>query len=766
MKRRALLLALALAALQAAQAEVEFLGLDLAADDSLLFTARAGLPADGSYDSLFLAGLGTGGVTQLSVYPESISLVDGGKRLQIQNRFGLFRTDDTLHNLAPVEGYPAFARGSGVPAGRLSVSAPSPDGAYILATDASSPAYCRLYLVESATGKRVPVSDAVESEIGRFPARWSPDSRYFVYAKGGDLYYYSIDQLAGSRVLSEDFRRIGPGGIRSARWGADSSLFYLRGSSLYRILPAEFFPQAIYRGLAGMGAVAGVTPFPFDPNFDDFWVSAEGSRIVLSKGGRNLFLLYLDEDNPATPKKVAALPYLLLQGGTTVRDVLWPQRGPVTVFADSLMGGERSPGAYRFEAPADPSDLDLKPSLRELDVKGAKELVLSPDATEVAVVTDQGVSIKSYDDWSTVGTVKEADALHALWIDGQNLVVASGHVVESVELSTGARGLIALAAADSAGRADDGSIVAQAAGQAYSLNPKLATAGGWSPTAAFSPKSATTTSSAYRVYLEPSGGPFRNLVMVRSVKVFGTKPVLPPPAQGYAAFPDRDEAQGSGVFNHGSRIRRRELALSFDALDSSEGLTAVLNTLKDYGIKATFFVNGEFIRRSPGAARLLASSGQEVGSMFFTTVDPTDARFKADRDYVRRGLARAEDEWFAATGKELSLLWHTPFYSVNDDILEAGASMNYVCTGRDVDSLDWVSRADAQRYPDSYLDAHRLVEKIVASARPGSIIPVRLGVPESGRDDYLFLELDLLVNALENEGYDIVPVSALIEHAK
>jgi peptidoglycan/xylan/chitin deacetylase (PgdA/CDA1 family) len=245
----------------------------------------------------------------------------------------------------------------------------------------------------------------------------------------------------------------------------------------------------------------------------------------------------------------------------------------------------------------------------------------------------------------------------------------------------------------------------------------------------------------------------------------GTRPLFPPPATSYAPFPDRDEPRNGSSFDHGSRIRRRELSIVFDAIGSAEGLVGVLNVLKDYGVTATFFVNGEFIRQSPGAARLLAGSGNEIGSMFFTAVDPTDSRFRIDIEYVRRGLARAEDEWFAATGKELSLLWHTPYYTVNTDILAAGASMNYTYIGRDVDPLDWVTRADATSLPGSYLDSHRIVEKVVAEAKPGSIIPIRLGIADGGRDDYLFRELALLIDDLIDSGYQIVPVSTLIEHS-
>ena len=776
MKRTSVHLALiaSIALAPAAFGEVEFGGLDLGAGDKLLFGAQAELPGEGSFSTLLEADLAGGGIAQLTAYPEHVALIEGGRRLQVQNRFGLFRSDAQLGSLAPVPGYPAFARGAGIRAGRLQPSAASQDGAYLLSVVPTQAAYGRLVLFDVAKGAETVVASKLESSMEDFPARWSPDSRRFVYAKAGSLYYYSVEQLAGGRVVDEEYRRIGPGRIRNVRWGIDGSLFYLRGSSLFRILPAEFFTQALYRGAAGMGILAGKTPFPFDPSFDSFWVSPDGSRLILAKGGRSLFLLYLDPDDYGSEPRISALPYLFLQGDTVVREILWPSGGLVTVLTGSLRNGSRRAGAYRLEAPPDPDLIGLAPAVAELEAAGARELVLSPDGTRVAVVTEAGVLVRSYADWALRSEIKAPGALHALWASDDRVVVAGSRLIEAVSLSTGARSLVALSQAEKYGRAEDGSVLALAGGLAYRRRaPAAPKAGGqapamaWDTAASFAPLPPATSSEAHRVYLDAiAAGPYRNTVMVRSVKALGTRSLFPPPPVAYAPFPDRDQARSPGLFDHGSRIRRREVSLAFNALDSAEGLVGVLGVLKDYGVGATFFVNGDFVRQSPGAARLIAGSGHEVGSMFFTAVDPTDARFRIDRDYVRRGLARAEDDWFAATGKELSLLWHTPYYTVSSDILEAGASMSYAYVGRDIDPLDWVSRADAASMPGSYLGAHAIVEKVLAEVKPGSIIPVRLGVAEGGRDDYLFRELALLVDALVGAGYEIVPVSVLMQHAE
>jgi peptidoglycan/xylan/chitin deacetylase (PgdA/CDA1 family) len=747
-----------------AHAELEFHGLDLGKNDALLFSARAELPSGGSYDALFLSDLAKGGISAMTMYPERISLVDAGRKIQVQNRFGLFRTDQAMSSLSPVPGYPSFARGAVVRPGKLIPCATSADGIYVLSVVPISAAYARLVLFDTVRSQEYTVSSKVEFSMDEFPARWSPDSRNFVYAKGGSLFYFSIEQYVGGRVMDEDFRRIGDGRIQCARWSADGSLFYIRSTALFRILPAEFFTQALYRGIAGMGVLAGNTPFPFDPNFDDFWVSPEGARVILSKGGRNLFLLYLDPDDFGSEARVTALPYLFLQGDTMVRDVLWPRGGDVTVFTGSLRDGQRKAGAYRFSAPSNPSLLDLAPKVASLDVADASELALSPSQTKVAVIKADGVVVRDYADWSVKAELKAPNTVHALWISETRIVVAGSALIETIDVASGVRNLVAISQAEAYGRADDGSVLVKAGGSPYKRQLDSPV---WLAQPSFPSISASTSSSAYRVYLDAlAAGAYRNTVMVRSLKALGTNPLFPPPPTTYAPFPDRDEPRVSAAFDHGSRIRRREVSLVVNAIDSADGLAGVLDVLKDYSIKTTFFVNGDFIARNPGAARLLAGSGHELGSMFFTAVDPTDARFRIDRDYVRRGLARTEDDWFAATGKELSLLWHTPYYTTNSDILEAGASMNYTYVGRDVDPLDWVGKADAAKLPGSYIPAPQIIENILSRAKPGSIIPIRLGIPDGGRDDYLFRELALLVDALIGAGYDIVPVSDLIEHAQ
>ena len=115
--------------------EVVFGGTTLALDHQLLFQAAVKVPKYGDYNTLFRATLSeTGGDTieQLTFFPEHVSLLRNTGQVQIQNRFGLFRTTERLGRVEPVPGYPAFADGSQIAIGRISPVVTSPDGRWLI----------------------------------------------------------------------------------------------------------------------------------------------------------------------------------------------------------------------------------------------------------------------------------------------------------------------------------------------------------------------------------------------------------------------------------------------------------------------------------------------------------------------------------------------------------------------------------------------------------------------------------------------------------
>ncbi len=101
------------------------------------------------------------------------------------------------------------------------------------------------------------------------------------------------------------------------------------------------------------------------------------------------------------------------------------------------------------------------------------------------------------------------------------------------------------------------------------------------------------------------------MVYVRDINNLKTDSLFPHPVVEYDPIPETDEAVDFSNFIHGSRTRGRYVSLVFNAVRDDAGLTKILNLLSDYGIKGSFFVNGDFIKRHPGAVKEIADSGHE-----------------------------------------------------------------------------------------------------------------------------------------------------------
>ena len=734
-------------------AEVIFGSLDISESNILLFRATTRSPGSDTFATLFSVDLSDRTTIQRTFYPERVTLTGNGRQFQIQNRYGVFRTDDELTSMEVVEAFPAFVHGADVRSGKINTAISSPDGTYLVYLEPVTYGYADLILYDTGSGAKIAVTQSVEFTLDGPPVAWSPDSRFFVYGKGDRIYYYSMEQLENERLIAEQFRSIGIGTRANVHWSRNNDLYLISKSLVYRIKSVEFFTRSLYTKLLSIGNVVGKVPFDFDHNFDRFWISPDGYKILLSTGGRNIFLFYLQSDDFLSTGGTQSLPFLFLPHNTRVKRVLWSENDRIVLLTGSIQSGETTTAVFTIELTSSAY------AFQRDDEFGIVDLVLSPDKSLVAVLKGDEIAIRDFATWQDTVTITHPDPLDAIWYSDSRLIVAGAHWSEVIDTSSGERAIISISQPTRFGFEEDSpnQVLAQVLDKNFLFEQTDPSQPILVDTAALRPQSVSSPN--YRVYLD------KNNIMIRNISAFGTDSLLSFPEPSYDPFPDQTDPVSFINFVHGSRIRRREVALVFNAIDTVEGLTDVLNALREYEVPGTFFLNGEFLRRHPGAAREIAKSGHEVGSLFYAYFNMTDSSFKIDKNFIKQGLARNEDDFFAATGRELSLLWHAPYYFVNSDIIAASREMSYTYVGRDIDPLDWVGREDAT-LAAYYMPAADLIERIIKLKQPGSIIPIRIGRTDPGRDDYLFHRLDTLINGLVDQGYEIVSVSTLIEHAR
>jgi peptidoglycan/xylan/chitin deacetylase (PgdA/CDA1 family) len=760
-------------------AGIHFSSLDLSEDNRLLFKAESVGAGSETQNVLLYARLPSRDVRLLTVFPEKMELIEEGASLLVYNAFGSYQLPVSGGLPRTFPGFPAFS-GNTVPGSRVGNALVSPDGKWLLYVDAASPAKGTLTLLEGTSGKSAVVSREIERPARVFPALWSPDSRGFLYAKGGKLYFYSV--YVQSSLPDERHRAIGEGSINSICWGRAGTFYYIKDSVVYRVQSADLFIRVLYSTFLSMGQPEGKLPFQFDPNFDHFWTAPDGRSLLVCKNGQNLFYFPLGIKEE-TQTNYTALPFITATRAGARINVLWSAGGIATVlFGDAY----RAPLAYRLNTHM------VNAAFQTIQSPPEKNASLSPDGRRVVFWGNTGLHLYDYHTWKLITKLSSSVVYSCVWLSNNELVIGGEEKIERVTLAgsgAGGRSLICLSSAalfgfeavsGTAGKNGAPSNAPATAAAvpvrniaAFAGNSWFVTDGvsAWAPFNA-QVRPAEIMSPQFRVYLERSRGFLENIPMVRNTAATGTFALFEPRSAVTQTTPSRFSKQAripntneNYVFTNGNR-NGREIALCFDLYDDATGLHIVLDALARFGIKSTFFVNGEFIRRYPQSLRDIAALGHESASMFYASIDLTDSRYRIDKDFIIKGLAHNEDEYYNATKKELASFWHPPFYAGSRDIAAAAAAAGYKTTGRDIDSRDWVRAADARRLGMRQLSAADMINAIADSAEGGSIIPIRIGVLEGGRPDYLFNNIEVLLDALVRAGYDIVPVSALMNKSR
>jgi len=709
---------------------LSFEGLSVSSDDRLLFRADF----EGQH-ALYTSNLNDLSMQQFTAFPEKLYLVENGRSIIAVNRLGAARIPASGGLPVPVAGYPSFAQGSVPLKGRLQDLAASADGRWIIYLEPTSPGYGSLFLANTSNGAKKLISEKVELPASDFPAKWSPDSRLFVYSKGGRLFYFPIISDL-SVLIDERFRMIGPGSISSVLWGQNGNFYYLTGNTLYRVINPELFTRTIYGDFLSIGNVAAVLPLEFDSGFDRYWIAPDSGAVLINKGGNGFYFFLLGENQNAS----SVLPYTLIPYEAENFSVLWSSSNTITVMA-SL---QNETLVWRFEV-SGKSIRTLSQRNAPLSPNGA----LSADGTMAVFWGEGGLELWNYAEWRLIDKLLLEPIFSCVWSNNRQIILGSGRFIEEINVSgtNYTRRRICLSGAEEFGFEDTARglsrLLARMGTEWFVTDGRIP----WSPVANPQLRQAVTFSERYRVFLEPqSSGNFKNIPMIRSLQSTGTLSLV-------------SRHTINKAFTLG---RKTQVALCFDLYDDDTGLSQVLSALRRYNIKATFFMNGNFIRRSPLAASAIAKSGHELASLFYAPIDLSDTRYRVTVDFITQGLARNEDEFFRATGKEISVLWHPPFYRSSTLSNAAAASAGYITVNRNVDPGDWLSREDTLRLNLRQTPAAEMIDQIIAKKTANAVIPVRLGLLPGGRDEYLYQRIDVLLDALFRSGCEIIPVSSAV----
>ena len=727
MKKTALIFMAALFTAIPAFAKISFGTPSINENDEVLFTIKQDTAGVNPYKTLFYVQLKDGNPVKapvpLTVYPEQMERLDNNTILQIRNRYGTARysalteklTWTSASDILPVNVLPACP---------YSVS---PDGKYICRVEKTGICSGSLVVQSVTYNNSVVVCHVPLNSYEDVAVKWSPDSSILLYENQGTVYFCNPDAILRGVEIDEKYRKIGRGTINSVCWTSSKYLAYIDDCILYKINSKELYTLGLYSGIIGQGTPMGRLPFSFDPCTDYFSSNGEVNGIVVAQNNKLFTYLRTDTVSLDYMDVVYSRPYTDSKASLVKSYVFWTDLDTPVLWQEKLPydGSAEKAAVYK---------LDVK-TTRVLEIQDSGRPQLSPDGSKVAFYSGSTIYVYDINTWQRVAQLDGDYVVSCVWANRNVLYVGGAKTIRKWSLISGATETITLSSAEKAIWDENGSIVSQV--KEGTFNKYSFDRGTWKVQTAEPISTGTTQNGRYRVFTgTTSNAQFENALYVR---------ILNRKAVTKAVF--QQSVQKSNP--------SKKVALVFDAYDNTDGLSRILSALKRYNVPATFFLNGEFIRRFPEETKQIVASGYNCGSMFFSSAELTDDSFVIDEDFVRRGLARNEDEFFLTTKNELSLYWHAPYYSVTPQLIEYGQKAGYTY----VNSLQSVNDGDLNTIekPETLIQNYCNTIKKTGSG----IVPVAVGHSLGKNNQPLYNNLDLLICALLDSGYEFTTVEEL-----
>lgn len=181
------------------------------------------------------------------------------------------------------------------------------------------------------------------------------------------------------------------------------------------------------------------------------------------------------------------------------------------------------------------------------------------------------------------------------------------------------------------------------------------------------------------------------------------------------------------------------IALTFDDGPKAVYTKRILNTLKKYNARATFFVLGSSVQGNEDCIRLADEIGCEIGNHTFNH----DNLIAGSVEKAKQTLEKTSDVIKNITNKRTNLV-RPPFGNINIDLQK---KLNYSFIMWSVDTEDWITN-----------NTSNIVSNILSDVYDGSIVLMHDIYPSTAD------AVEIAIPQLIDKGYQLVTVSELLEY--
>lgn len=191
-----------------------------------------------------------------------------------------------------------------------------------------------------------------------------------------------------------------------------------------------------------------------------------------------------------------------------------------------------------------------------------------------------------------------------------------------------------------------------------------------------------------------------------------------------------------------------KVALTFDDGPDPRFTPQILDVLKGYNVKATFFVMGARAEAYPELVQQIIDDGHVIGNHSYWHPNFVE---EADSATLESEVSKTEDILAEQIGYRTKL-FRAPYGFLNNKLVEKLRDMNYSVVGWTVDSLDWQEAA-----PEV------IAYNVLSNFQPGAIILMHDGAEWEGDRTNTIESLRQIIPSLKDQGMEFVTVPELVD---
>lgn len=188
--------------------------------------------------------------------------------------------------------------------------------------------------------------------------------------------------------------------------------------------------------------------------------------------------------------------------------------------------------------------------------------------------------------------------------------------------------------------------------------------------------------------------------------------------------------------------QKKQVALSFDAAWGNEDTQELLSILAKHNVHVTFFMTGGWVESYPEDVKAILAAGHDLGNHSENHKEMS----KLSKSEIKKELMSVHDKVKELTGYDM-FLFRPPYGDYNNQLITTAKDCGYYTIQWSVDSLDWKDYGTESIIKT--VTQHKALNN-------GAIILMHNGAK------YTKDALETVITTLQQDGYEIVPISQLI----